>query len=79
MEIRKPAEEDFRDYQAQDGITQKFELLIVLFAQGVAALSLTALEGLFVRKRTVGQRLHQQLLLAEGVTQCCLKRVESRL
>ena len=27
----------------------------------------------------MGQRLHQQLLLTEGVTQRCLKRVGSRL
>ena len=79
MKIGKTAEENLCHHQAQNRVSQKLQLLIVFFARAIAALRLAAFEGLLVRQRAMGQRLHQQLLLAEGVTQRCLKRIGSRL
>src|SRR5580658_11289186 len=77
MQIGKTTEEDFCNDQAQNRVPQKLQLLIILFAAG--SLCLTAFESLLICQRTMGQRLHQQLLLAEGVTQRCLERVGSWL
>jgi hypothetical protein len=79
MEIGKTAEQDLRDHQAQNRVSQKLQLLIVFFPRAVHPIGLAAFQGLLIRQRAMGQRFHQQLRLAEGITQCCLKRVGSRL
>ena len=79
MQIGKTAKENLCHNQAQNRVSQKLQLLIVFFAQRIGPFRLTAFEGMLVRQRTMGQRLHQQLRLVEGVTQRCLKRVGSQL
>ena len=71
MKIGEAVEEDFCDDEAQNRVSQKLQLLIIFFA-GAIALRLTAFEGLLISKRTMGKRLHQQSLFAEGVAQRCL-------
>src|ERR1700677_2729003 len=69
VEIGKTTEENLGDDQAQNCVSQELQLLVIFLACAGGSLGLPALRGLLVRQRAMGQRLHQQCLLAEGVTQ----------